>query len=293
MVRAGLDSVRNMSTRLEAEQALANLVRTREQYRAVWTALMGDGAGNVVDPGNPDMVFVRVHGLQSSVAKVFNKTVPTNRPNLSVLIGVTREQPHLVQVLGVDWSALPEWGGATMLPLHGTEHEFGGADPVFVQKRAIVPMRASAQRPATMFLDVAADFYPWDDGFNYWPGGPTEDLTGRVPGAGLARFVTIYVDGATNTLGYIDGEAGPIVWPLGIETIPEPPQGSVPICAVRLYDGMSAIVENDIYDLRILNSPMGGSLAPGSHALDPGHGPHTGQLDTRHLWASVACCGAQ
>lgn len=253
---------------------------------------MGDGAGTIQDPDDPDRVFVRVHGLQNSVARVFNKKVPTNRPDLQILIGATREQPHLVQVLSVNWSALPDWDGATMLPLHGPEHEFGGPDPIYIQKRAIIPMRATAQRPATMVLNVAADFYPWDDGFNYWPGGTTEDLSGRVPGAGLARFVTIYVDGAANALGYVNGDTKQVTFPLGIDMIPEPPEGSVPICAVRLYNGMPAIVEDDVYDLRILIAPMGGSLAPAQHGLDPVEGRHTGTLDTSHLEARIACTGA-
>jgi len=283
-----------MVTRLDATQALSTLMKTREAYRSVWTALMGDGAGTVTDPDDPDYVMVRVHGLQSSVARVFNKAVPTNRPDLPVLIGTTRTHPNRVQVLCVDWEALPDWDGVSLLPLHGPDHELpDGADPVYIQKRAIVPLRAGPQSTPDMTLYVAPDFYPWDDGFNYFEGGNSEDLTNRVPGAGLHRFVTVYVDGATNALGYINGETMPAIFPLGIERIPEPPEGSVPICAVRLYYGMSMITEAEIYDLRIINAPMGGSLAPASHGLDPQRGRHTGQLDTRHLWASVACCGAQ
>lgn len=283
-----------MTTRLDAERALGALMGTREKYRHVWTAMMGDGAGTVQDPDDPDRVFVRVHGLQDSVASVLNKTVPINRPDLPVLIGTTREIPHLVQVLGVDWSALPDWGGANLLPLHGPDHQLpGGADPVYIQKRAIMPLRASAQSPADMTLEVADDFYPWDDGFNYFEGATTEDLTSRVPGAYLHRFVTIYVDGATNSLGYVNGDTQQITFPLGVEMIPEAPEGSVPICAVRLYNGMTSITEEEIYDLRIIVGPSPGSLAPAEHGLDPMHGRHSGRLDTRHLWASVACCGAQ
>lgn len=283
-----------MVTRLDAEQALSQLMSTRETYRRVWTALMGDGAGTVTNPDNPDQVFVRVHGLQSSVAVVFNKVAPTTRPNLPVLIGTTREHPHLVQVLKVDWEALPEWGGATMLPLHGPDHEVpDGCDPVYIQKRAIVPLRASAQTVPDMTVKVSADFYPYDDGWNYFEGANSEDLTARVPSDGEARFVTIYVDSTTNSLDYVDGDTRPATFPLEIERIPAPPEASVPVCAVRLCDGMSAIVETDIYDLRIIVSPLGGMVAPGPHKLDPGHGKHTGRLDTRHLWASVACCGAQ
>ena len=283
-----------MVTRLEAKQALDKLMKTRETYRSVWTALMGDGAGTVTDPDNPDYVMVRVHGLQSSVARVFNKAVPTNRPDLPVLIGTTRTHPNRVQVLCVDWEALPNWNGNSLLPLHGADHELpGGVDPVYIQKRAIVPLRAAPQATPDMTLCVAPDFYPWDDGFNYFEGGNSEDLAGRLPGAGLHRFVTIYVDGATNALGYVNGETMPTLLPLGVERIPEPPEGSVPICAVRLYYGMTMITEAEIYDLRIINAPMGGSLAPAAHGLDPQHGRHTGQLDSRHIWASVACCGAQ
>ena len=283
-----------MGTRLDAEQALFNLISTREERHPVWTALMGDGTGTVVDPEAPDRVFVRVHGLQDSVASVFNKAVPVNRPDLPVLIGTTREQPHLVQVLGVDWDALPNWEGETMLPLHGLDHRApDGPDPVFIQKRAIVPLRASPQNPPDMTIKVAPDFYPWDNGFNYFEGADTEDLSSRVPGNGLCRFVSIYVDGATNTLDYVDGSVQPATYPMDANDIPHPPEGSVPICAIRLYDGMTTIEEGDIYDLRIIIAPMGGSLAPAAHGLDPRHGRHTGRLDTRHLWASVACCGAQ
>jgi hypothetical protein len=117
-----------------------------------------------------------------------------------------------------------------------------------------------------------------------------------VPGdAGKGRFVLIYVDGASNALAYINGTAD-IVEPETLAVplvIPDPPEGSVPICAVRLYNGMTSINEPDIFDLRIIVASMGGSLAPAAHKIDPQHGKHTGQLDTRHLWASVACCGAQ
>lgn len=280
-----------MTTRLQAEQALTQLIGTREQYRRIWTALMGDGTGTITDPDNADRVFVRVHGLQDSVALVFNKSVPTNRPDLPVLIGATRELPQRVQVLGVDWSALPEWGGELFLGLHGDTHELpDGADPVYVQKRAIVPLRASPQDTPDMTVSVAADYYPWDDGFNFFAGDDTEDLTSRKPGAWEGRYVCIYVDGATNLLAYTNGDAWPLDDP---EDLPSPPEGSVPVCAVRLMGTTTAIEEADIFDYRIIVSPMGGSLAPKEHGLDPQHDRHSGRLDSRHIWASVACCGAQ
>jgi hypothetical protein len=279
--------------RLDAERALGKLLSTREPYRQVWTALMGDGTGIVQDPDDLDYCFVRVHGLQNSVARILNKAVPNNRPDLQVLIGTTREQPHLVQVLQVDWESLPDWGGAVLLPTHGADHEVPGADPVYIQKRAIVPLRASPQFPPDMTMAVAADFYPWDDGFNYFEGSDTEDLVARIPTGGQHRFVTIYVDGATNTLAYLDGDAASIIFPLGAEAIEMPPEGSVPVCAARLYTGQTEIVEEDIYDLRILISPTAGSLAPATHPLDPIAGRHSGRLDTRHLWAPCACTGAQ
>lgn len=285
-----------MVTRLDAEQALRKMVATREEYRAVWTALLGDGTGTVVDPDDPDRVFVRVHGLQSSVARVFNKVVPATHNDLPVFIGTTRVLPHFVQVLGIDWGALPEWGGEIFLPIHGATHELpDGYDPVYIQKRAILPLRASPQEPPDMTVNVFPDFYPWNDGFQFFEGADSEDLTSRVPGTDLGRFVLIYLDGGTNTLGYIDGATG-IVAPPGLAeplTMPDPPEACVPICAVRLYNGMTVINEADIYDLRIIVSPMGGSLSPAAHGLDPLHEKHTGRLDTRHLWASVACCGAQ
>ncbi len=286
-----------MTTPQEATRALFELIITREQYRPVWTALMGDGTGTVEDPDDPDKVFVRVHGLQSSVASVFNKAVPTNRPDLPVMIGVTREQPYLVQVLGVDWSALPTWNGTPMLPLHGPEHQLpNGSDPVYIQKRAIIPLRASPQDPPDMTLHIYPDYYPFLDGWQLFEETDSEDLTARVPAtANMGRFVTLYVDGATNTLAYQNGAEGiayppPMAEPL---EIPMPPAGSVPVCAVRLYNGMAAVYEDDIYDVRILISPLGGSLTPATHPLDPLGGQHSGRLDTRHLWASVACCGAQ
>jgi hypothetical protein len=144
-----------------------------------------------------------------------------------------------------------------------------------------------------MTLAVAADFYPWDDGFQYFEGGDTEDLTARIPTGGRHRFVTVYVDGETNSLAYLDGDATSIIFPLGVDAIEMPPEGSVPICAVRLYTGQTTIVEEDIYDLRILISPSPGSTLPAAHPLDPVGGRHTGLLDACNIWSPVACTGAQ
>jgi hypothetical protein len=284
-----------MVTQLDAEQALRQVIETRETFRSVWTAIMGDGSGTIEDPDDPDYCFVRVHGLQNSVARVFNKAAPSNRDELPVLIGTTREVPHLVQVLSVDWAALPDWDGEALLPLHGDDHQFPGPDPTFIQKRAIVPLRASPQTTPDMTLQVASDFYPWDEGFKFFEGGDTEDLTARIPGdVGEGRFVLIYVDGATNALAYSNGDTYPAAWPSDVDDmIPEPPEGSIPVCAVRLVNGQTTVEEDDIYDLRIIVGPMGGSLAPAEHELDPRYGRHRGRLDTSRLWASVACCGAQ
>lgn len=285
-----------MVTRLDAEKALRQVIYTREQYRPLWTALMGDGTGTVQDPDDADYCFVRVHGLQSSVARVFNKAVAGNREDLPVIIGANREQPHLIQVLSVDWSTLPDWDGEALLPLHGSDHEFPGPDPVFVQKRAIVPLRASPQSTPDLTVNVAPDFYPYDEGFNFFEGADSEDLTARIPGTGgQGRFVLIYVAGATNTLAYSNGTADtaePETLAVPLE-IPDPPEGSVPICAVRLVNGQTTIDEDDIYDLRIIVGAMGGTVAPAEHELDLRYGKHRGRLDTGHLWASVACCGAQ
>jgi len=83
--------------------------------------------------------------------------------------------------------------------------------------------------------------------------------------------VLISIDGATEVLQYTPGTAFPILLPPADREamIPAPPDGSVPLAAICLYNGMTAIGWDYIYDIRLMIG-TNGALGAGAASR---HGP--------------------
>lgn len=245
-----------------------------EPRRPADPALMGDGLGNVAVSGRDGYVYVRV-GSELLVGHAYNNRVP-NRENLPVIVGYSSAQPELFQVLSIREVYAGADTGDKMIPAvvaHHNSHELGNADGgddvVYVQKQQIIPLLAYETDPASMYISIAADWYPWQSGFKFFAGATSADLSGYVPGtSGQARYVLVTVDGATNVLQYTSGDTWAIYLPpADLSTlVPDAPAGSVPVVAIYLPNGTTAITrKTNLYDVRILISPVGGSLTPAVH----------------------------
>jgi len=245
-----------------------------EPIRPADPALMGDGLGNVKVSGRDGFVYIRV-GSELVVGQAYNNRVP-NRENLPVIVGYSSDQPALFQVLSIREVYAGADSGHDMIPqvvAHHNSHELGNADGgddvVYVQKQQILPLLAYETDPASMYINVASDWYPWQSGFKFFEGATSADLSGYVPTtSGQARYLLVSVDGATNILQYTEGDTWSLYLPPAdlSSLVPDAPAGSVPVVAIYLPYGTTALTrETNLYDVRILISPVGGSLLPAVH----------------------------
>jgi hypothetical protein len=221
--------------------------------------LLGDGRGNVLVPDRPDYNYVRFSRSSTETFEVFNKEVSQPVDGWPVLIGSFPWAPGLVQVVATDWSAYAQtgWGDSVAsIQAHAPTHEWPnftpGSDAINTYLRAITPMRAQAAGSGSTSVLVTAYEYDGITGTNYqWPGLPPYSLQPATPPSGTMRYMGIYLNPMTNTLGVVTGSTT-IYTDAAEPSRPAWPRGVFPSAYVRLYGGQAAITERDIRDARRL-----------------------------------------
>jgi len=155
----------------------------------------------------------------------------------------------------VEWSRVivqqNSYNGQAYLPLHAYDHEWPDrsphADALTVYPRALSMLRAYPG--AGLTVDVAPLRYILDGAVTLFAGETGVNLAASQPAAGLARFVGIYLDMATNTIGAVDGattiDAGPIT-----PATPAFPDNVIPSALVRLDGAATVFTEADFVDVR-------------------------------------------
>lgn len=260
-----------MTTGAELRARFQVVQEKRVLRRPPIPAQLGKTDGTVDVAGKPHKVWVRP--VDSSVAvQVFNFTTQT-RADMTVWIGYTALMPSLLQVLGQ--SEVYAYAGQASPPqvgAHHLSHEWNaagdGSDVVWVQKPQIMPMLCYVASGDTLTVTVEPDIYPWDDGFQYFE-RDTQDMTASIPAnAGEARYSLVSIDGATNALQVTDGDVFAAYLPPleHMDKILSPPVGSVPVGAIYLPNGVTQLTQlGNIWDIRMFNQPVGGSVLPGVH----------------------------
>lgn len=215
--------------------------------------ILGDGSGNLLISGRNNYLYVRVG---DAVVEVFNNRVKPAY-GLPVYVGYDALEPNRLQVLSTQAEAAEMIGvdmqGSGYAPAdrYRWMAPGGGQDPLFVEQRAIMPLRIGISSGTTI------NVYPgliWTGTEWVQAGGETVDLSASVPTTtDKARFVLITVDEdgaiAATTGDEVDVDA------LALADIPEMPDGTLAVLgAVRLYEDMAAIQEarnnTDLVDLR-------------------------------------------
>jgi len=131
-----------------------------------------------------------------------------------------------------------------------------GISALSVHERAISMLRAQAQNPASMKLDVNGGAYSFNGVTRLFAGGQSPEFTAPANGT---RLDVLYLAGESGELGIAQGTAAvAITDPL---ELPSLPVGSLPLVTVHLAAGQESITESDLYDLRPLFNSVDSAMA--------------------------------
>lgn len=256
---------------------LNTLLSSKENKTIYYGGLLGtydaNGAEIVDVPGKSNFCYVRLNGSFNEVIEAYNTTVSTQF-NLAVKVA-KRPDESFYEVIGLNVQQYVNWGDGgqnAFLPKHANTHTHGigdgvGTDPVFIYKRQLLqPMGVHPFfTGVTMTAYVEGDYYVWNNEIVYFSGTTTADLTPLKPTDGKSRYVTIYLDGNTNSLGYKTGTLFSKNFFFGnTADIPEVlPQEGLQLATVYLVSGTYQLSWDNIYDVRnFLNA--GGTIGIGS-----------------------------
>lgn len=238
-----------LSTKQDAENPISGQIGTYDD----------NGNKIVYVPNRTNFIYVRIAGALDEVIQAFNQTV-FPQWDVKVLL-LPSKSGHFYEVTGRDLGQYSDWGSsvnAFYFP-HALQHSFGdgsqqGSDPVFIYKRQLLqPMSLRPNATGSMSAYVEADFYEWNGQVQYFPGSSTVDFTPLISTGSYARYMTVYLNGTTNSLGYITGSTfvpnvfttGTIGFISGIS-----PAIGMPLGAVYLSTGITTIGWSQLFDLR-------------------------------------------
>lgn len=244
---------------------------TRESVQAREQALIGDVVGNLTGPSGVPWVLARINGDASRLVQAYNATpiIPVKDFSVTLLKKFNPdrgtyyeiEKPS-AEVQYTDYNVSNMGGqGAHHLSHEWRPDGIGGSDVVFIYPRALTPLRVTANNPADLFLYILPGWYRVNNVMSYWAGGLVGPFT--PPGSGL-RYDGVYIDAAQGlwvTPGALNVAGGPpATFALS--------DGLMPLCAVQLAAGQTAITENDlIQDVRPFLSWVDDSGGGGSSVI--------------------------
>lgn len=262
-----------------ATKQVFNQKQDKQKYIGGLLGTYIDGVETVKVSDRPGYVYVRLGGSASEVIQAVNGVVK-EAFDLKVLVTIHPYNPGIYQIVGIDMGQYrSQTTTAFSLPAHGDSHSLGdGTDPVFIYRKQMrQPLQAHPTTPKGNTLYIEPDFFRWGSTTKFWPGGYTADLTVANPSAGLGRYITVYLAGETNSIGYITGSTFSNITG-AITNIPavNPITQGIPLAAVFLNSITDEIDWDNIVDIRMFLELGGVTVA--IHGLDPIHGIHSGTI---------------
>lgn len=269
-----------MSELIRFKNLIGRLIDTKQDNQPYLGGLLGtyiNGSKVVRVPNQPGYVYVRLGGQYNEIITAFNNSV-SEVFDLKVIVTIKPSNPGIYVIDGLDIEQYATTvnsngnGASSYLPHHGGTHSFGiGVDPVFIYKRQMMqPMGTHPTNPISNHLTVEGDYYIWQNTVKYFPGANTVSFLPAKPASpNFGRYITVYLDGSSNSLGYITGSDFS-VFPFlatGIANyIPVPAANvGIPLAAIFLNSGSSTFDWGSIKDIRTFLSSgeiVGGGTAP-------------------------------
>lgn len=261
--------------RLRRNRDRDRLLDTRSPQRLQFRAKLGDGQGNVLTDTD-DRRYVNVYREDRSVITgVLNMRV-SNINDLPVLVGYSDEYPGTLQILSVSWGDLGwETSDRAYMVAHGEQHTFhrdgdGGDDVVFIEMEQVLDGLVYPSSPAALTVDQRKCWYAYGTSFHFKDTETGYNLAASVPGAGLARWVLVYIDTTADphALAHTNGDTyAKAFFPPEDVAIPDAPVGSVPLGAVFLEDTTATITWENVYSMRLFPMGVSGVMTSTAHGL--------------------------
>lgn len=260
-----------MADEIDAVNAVKKFSGVHQTRLRWWLAYAGDGNGNVYT-SQANYYLVRYPLASSPTVEIFNNRI-TLVDGLRVIVGYTAYQPNLLQVLdvadqrldgvsGSDNPVNPGDVGYSPIGPHWVNHQYLGADSGYINWRQLSALGCFPTNPVSLSIQIWPGTIP-RPGADINVAYQSFDLTSHVPTSG-ARFVLISFD-ATGAVVATDGTInGGGFGALTNADIPDTPAGNWRSCAIVLYVGQVAIVENtseiDFLDLRFPEESTAGFM---------------------------------
>lgn len=252
---------------MKPRQKVRSVLRKYQKLPNARPGILGNGAGLVEDFKKPGHNYVRI-GNAPPISIVNHRTAPID--NQKVWVGYDPLEPNILQVLSIRSVESLAWGGAnpfTSTARHASSHRWFERDTVFVDLRQMMPFRPQVDGSMVMqvYHGIAYIGNQWQVMLD-----SSIDLTSYIPSTGTV-YALVYYD--TNGDLAVKSSIVKDLNSLIPSDAPSPIINTVPIALVRLWSGMSGIVENriatDIADVRWMGLFGGGGGGGGGGNVTP------------------------
>ena len=143
-------------------------------------------------------------------------------------------------------------GRASEVSQHSWTHQRLGTDPLYIAGQSFLPLMARPTSPADMTVTVEQGFYRYFGTEKVFEQAVSSSLSAFIPSAtSIYHHVIICLDRDANALFILDGSDSTIISTI-LTTIIGLNGKYLPLAAIRLYEGQTAILPFDIIqDLRL------------------------------------------
>lgn len=236
--------------------AIRDIIKKRKEYekrfateQVVTTGVIVARNGSTRVPGVKDHIWVMTLGVGEPVA-VFNRQVKGSRAGLGVQIGFA-PYSSILEVLRsiIDTTAGVEDNAGVDMVAHAQSHLIGGDDPLYVYDNAIMILLTYSLGLDGLLVNVSPYIYESGGEIVVFSGKTNYSLAAHQPAAGLARYVLVYLDIATNMIMSVAGDTV-VDSPAYTPTPPAVPSNSSPSALVRITGGSSVVAPGDITGVR-------------------------------------------
>ena len=212
-------------------------------------------AGSFKVPNRPGFNYVQVITPEgdSPAFQVFNSKVQA-RANVKVWVGPGLSGRWEV----LDWyngeiPDIPGYSGGGYQLIHAPDLEWPdfrpGANAISIYPRAIVAARVYPGEAGGLTISVVPLRYVYGGQLVRFGGVNNYSIAASQPASGLARWVLVYLNPTTNTIGTTNGDTATDT-PVTLPPDPIPPNGVFPLGLVRLDSDQTENTEADIEDWR-------------------------------------------